>query len=156
MNTDLNLPIKSTSSNNTERIAKLIGKNLRGGEVIEIVSDLGGGKTVFVKGLASGTSSDDEVTSPTFTISKVYKCSKFNIYHFDFYRLNDAGIVALELKEVMQDSKNVVAIEWANIVKNVLPPKRLRVKIDQTGNNSRLLNISYPSELAYLLSGVKE
>ncbi|HUD03303.1 MAG TPA: tRNA (adenosine(37)-N6)-threonylcarbamoyltransferase complex ATPase subunit type 1 TsaE [Patescibacteria group bacterium] len=154
MNTDLKSQITSTSSSNTERIAAQIGKNLHGGEVIELVSDLGGGKTVFVKGLASGAGSKDDVTSPTFTISKIYNCSKFAIHHFDFYRLSDPGVVALELKEVMQDPKIVVAIEWANIVDNVLPADRLRVEIAQTGNDSRILKICYPANLSYLIKGV--
>jgi tRNA threonylcarbamoyladenosine biosynthesis protein TsaE len=150
------LPINSTSSKDTEKIAEIIGRNLRGGEVIELASDLGGGKTVFARGLAHGAGSYDEVASPTFMISKVYNCPKFTIHHFDFYRLNDAGIVALELQEVLGDSKVVTVIEWAGIVENVLPASRMRVEIEQTGDESRQLKIYAPKEMTYLLTGLKK
>ena len=63
--------ITSTSIEDTERIAALLGSNLRGGELIELASDLGGGKTTFTRGLVRGGGSDDSVASPTFTISRV-------------------------------------------------------------------------------------
>ena len=155
MSTDLKYQIKSTSSNNTEKIAARIGKNLRGKEVVELASDLGGGKTVFAKGLACGAGSKDDVTSPTFTISKVYNCPKFTIHHFDFYRLNDAGIVALELQEVLGDPKVVTVIEWAGIVENVLPANRMRVEIEQTSDESRKITFKVPKTLDYLLKSLK-
>ena len=64
--------IVSTDSKSTEKLGALLGKQLKGGEVIELVSDLGGGKTTFVRGLAAGSGSKDQVASPTFTLSKVY------------------------------------------------------------------------------------
>jgi tRNA threonylcarbamoyladenosine biosynthesis protein TsaE len=118
-------------------------------------SDLGGGKTVFVKGLAKGAGSNDTVSSPTFTISKVYKCLEFNIQHFDFYRLNDPGIISLELQEVLNDSKNVVVIEWADIVAKVLPNDYFKVEFDQLGQDNRLIKISCPKKLAYLIEGLR-
>jgi tRNA threonylcarbamoyladenosine biosynthesis protein TsaE len=48
------LQIESNSSEETKRIAESIGANLKGGEVIELISDLGGGKTIFTIGLAKG------------------------------------------------------------------------------------------------------
>ena len=66
------LKLSSNNAEQTELIAVAIGKRLRGGEMIELVSDLGGGKTTFTRGLARGAGSSDVVSSPTFTISKVY------------------------------------------------------------------------------------
>ncbi len=128
---------------------------MRGGEVIELISDLGGGKTVFAKGLASGCGSPDEVTSPTFTISKVYHAPKFDIHHFDFYRLSDPGIVSLEIKEVAGDPKIVTIIEWANVIKTVLPRGRVKVTIKNQDGDNRLINIECPKKLAYLVEGLK-
>jgi len=81
------LRITSESPEATEQLAEAIGRRLTGGEVIELVSDLGGGKTTFVRGLARGLGSADVVSSPTFTVSKVYKADKLELHHFDFYRL---------------------------------------------------------------------
>jgi tRNA threonylcarbamoyladenosine biosynthesis protein TsaE len=116
---------------------------------------LGGGKTVFVKGLARGAGSKDQVSSPTFTISKEYKASRFDLHHFDFYRLSEPGIISLELKEVLESENTVVVIEWAEIIKKVLPAKTLQVNIVQLGGNSRKIVFIYPKELRYLLEGVK-
>jgi tRNA threonylcarbamoyladenosine biosynthesis protein TsaE len=128
---------------------------LRGGETIELISDLGGGKTTFVRGLARGAGSKDKVASPTFTISKVYVTDKFQLHHFDFYRLAEAGIVADELAEVIGDPKMVVIVEWGDIVQDVLPEERLTLAIAQTPDGHRSLTFTVPDSLTYLLEGVQ-
>lgn len=119
-----------------------------------MVSDLGGGKTVFTKGLVKGTGSKDLVSSPTFTISKIYKAPNFEINHFDFYRLGSGGIVSLELQEVLGNPKIVTIIEWANVVSDVLPKNRLKILIENMGQNSRNLIFNYQKEAKYLLKGL--
>lgn len=155
MSTGTTLQIKSASSETTEQLAAKIGKALKGGEVIELVSDLGGGKTTFVRGLAQGAGSKDKVASPTFTISKVYDADDFQIHHFDFYRLPDAGLMTNELGDVLGDPAIVTVIEWADAVKHVLPGQRLHIAIRQLPNGDRELNFSAPQELEYLLKAVQ-
>lgn len=147
--------IKSTSSDNTEQIAENVGQNIKGGEVIVLNSDLGGGKTTFTRGILRGLGSDDVVSSPTFTISKVYSSPKFIVHHFDFYRLNDPGIIANELAEVMQDTNSVVVIEWADIVLNVLPKNTIYINIDYDLEDSRFITFAYNKNQDYLLKGLK-
>lgn len=132
-----------------------LGKALRGGEVIELVSDLGGGKTTFVRGLARGAGSKDKVGSPTFTISKVYNAPHFDIHHFDFYRLPDPGLVANELAEVLGDEHIVTVIEWADVVSHVLPNNRIHIEIKQTPDGARELKFHASQTLTYLLEAVK-
>lgn len=96
--------------------------------MIELRSDLGGGKTTFVGGLAKGAGSATRVSSPSFTLSRVYSTKNFDIHHFDFHRLDDAGILADQLAEAVGDQRNVVIVEWADIVGDVLPGARLRVE----------------------------
>lgn len=119
------------------------------------MSDLGGGKTTFVRGLAEGAASKDKVASPTFTISKVYQTAKFEIHHFDFYRLHEAGIVADELAEVAGDPQAVVVVEWADVVQHVLPEKRLTITIKQTPEGNRDIHFSCHKELSYLLEALQ-
>lgn len=119
------------------------------------MSDLGGGKTTFVRGLARGTGTTDKVASPTFTISKVYEADKFEIHHFDFYRLHEAGVVADELAEVIGDLKVVVVIEWADVVQHVLPEKRLTIIFAQTPEGTRALTFMCHEELKYLLEALQ-
>ncbi len=76
------------------------------------------------------------------------------LYHFDFYRLNEPGIVAAELAEVIHDSQAVMVVEWGDIVKNVLPNKRLTIKFESSGETIRLLTFTCPLDLKYLISNV--
>ena len=153
MNTGMTWQTLSTSTEQTERIAAAIGAKLRGGEVIELVSDLGGGKTTFTRGLVRGTGSAVPVNSPTFTINREYAGPNFTIVHFDFYRLHEAGIVADEVAELVGDPAYVVVVEWGDVVHDVLPAERLTVllELDPADEDARKLVFSYPSSLAYLL-----
>jgi tRNA threonylcarbamoyladenosine biosynthesis protein TsaE len=146
----------SMSSETTEDLAAALAQNLIGGEVIELVSDLGGGKTTFVRGLARGLGSSNKVTSPTFKISNVYTSPTLSIYHFDFYRLPEAGLIAHELAEVIEDPKAVTVIEWGDIVETVLPAERLTIELKNQGEQQRQLSVSYPDSLRYLLKGLSQ
>jgi tRNA threonylcarbamoyladenosine biosynthesis protein TsaE len=126
------------------RVAERLGRNLRGGEVIELVSDLGGGKTTFVRGLAKGLGSKENVHSPSFTLANQYKSGELTLFHFDFYRLSEPGIMRQELAEVIEDPKSIVTVEWAEIVQDVLPENRLTITLQVTGENSRKLEFNFP------------
>ncbi len=151
----MTLQIDSTSSGQTEKLAEAIGAQLRGGEVIELISDLGGGKTTLTRGLVRGTGSSDKVASPTFTLSREYTAPTFTIAHFDFYRLGEAGIVGEELHELIGDPTYVVVVEWGELVHDVLPADRLKITIRQTGDQTRELTLNYPSGLQYLVEGIR-
>lgn len=140
----------------TEQLGEQLGAKLRGGEVVELISDLGGGKTTFTRGLVRGTSSKDAVSSPTFMVHKPYKTPKFTVEHFDFYRLNDPGLVANALAENVADATSVIVIEWADTVGHVLPEERIRVKLSGTPRheNEREVEIIYPEKYSYLFEGL--
>jgi tRNA threonylcarbamoyladenosine biosynthesis protein TsaE len=143
--------IRTASAEATEELGETIGGRLRGGETIELVSDLGGGKTTFVRGLARGFGSTDKVSSPTFTISLSYEANGRLLHHFDFYRLQEAGIVANELAEVVCDPAASVVVEWGDIVASVLPKDRLTITIAAVSEQEREFIFTYPSLLAYLV-----
>lgn len=150
----MQIELQTSSAKETEAIAEKIGKQLKGGEVIELTSDLGGGKTTFIRGLARGFGSSDRVASPTFTISKVYKNGARQLHHFDFYRLPDSGLVGLELQDVIEDPTNVIAVEWSGVVSDVLPKDRLTVEIKAEGESSRQLHLNASEKLGYLVKGL--
>ena len=140
----------------TEHLAAAIGVQLRGGECIELSSDLGGGKTTFTRGLAAGAGSLDQVASPTFTISKRYQAQKLTLFHYDFYRLQEPGLVAEELAESVHDPLAVSIIEWADTVEDVLPYNRLKISIQRSADSetARTIHIAGPAESGYLLEGI--
>lgn len=148
------LRVITKNADETVALASEIGQRLRGGETIELLSDLGGGKTTFVRGLATGIGSQDQVSSPSFTLNNVYRSDRLTLNHFDFYRLNGAGIMAEELSEIISDREAVVVIEWADVVKSVLPGDRLTIKINSLSEAERQLVFDCPNSLTYLLEGI--
>ncbi len=136
--------------------------------MVELIGDLGAGKTTFVRGLARGAGSTDHVASPTFTISRVYEADRslqkdgmqnpndppLAIHHFDFYRLHEPGIIADELAEVVHDRHIVTVVEWADVVQHVLPAKRLTVQIEQSSPDTRRFTFRAPEALGYLLQAM--
>jgi len=107
-----------------------------------------------VHGLARGFGSNDKVASPSFTVSRTYKAPGKEIRHFDFYRLHEPGIVAHELSEFLGDPHIVIVIEWADIVRGVLPDNRLTVVFSRTDEDERNISFHCPKALTYLLKGL--
>lgn len=103
--------------------------------VICLNGDLGSGKTVFSKGFAQAMGID-EVTSPTFTIIKEY-IGELPLYHMDVYRLEDSN-ENIGIEEYF-DKGGVTIIEWADIIKDILPEKRLDITFKITGENKRVM-----------------
>ena len=111
--------------------------------VIELIGDVGAGKTTFVRGLAQGLGINSPITSPSFTISKSYALpnKKGNLIHYDFYRLQDPGLMIEDLQESLSDPGNVVIVEWGESISNLLPSNRTIIKINYTETDSRNLDI---------------
>lgn len=148
----------STGPDETKKLGELLGAHLRGGETIELLADLGGGKTTFTQGLAKGLGSAGNATSPTFTLSKIYKCrGGIELHHFDFYRLSEPGIIADQLSESVNDKQVVTIVEWSDIVRDVLPQDRLSVKFELTPNDAdeRQITFSYSENLSDPLNAVR-
>lgn len=120
-----------------------LGGLLTGGEVLELVGDVGAGKTTLTKGIAKGMGVHEDVQSPSFTISRVYDGrDDIQLSHYDFYRLSDAGIMADELQETIHDLRTVTVIEWAEIVGDILPWDRLTLTFVSPQETVRLLQLS--------------
>jgi hydrolase, P-loop family len=130
--------------NSTEEMiefGKEIGSNLEGGSVLELIGDVGAGKTTFTKGLALGLGVLETVQSPTFTISRVYKGDNLTLSHYDFYRLNDYGIMKMELAENLSDPQNITVVEWAGDLADILPEKHLKLIFESVSEDKRLVKV---------------
>lgn len=127
-----------SSESAMKEFGQSIGRSLHGGEVIELVGDVGAGKTTFVKGMAVGLAIDEDIQSPTYTINRRYTARDgIELAHYDFYRLGAAGIMADELHEAIKDDRTVTVIEWAGVVDGVLPTDTLRITIQATAQDER-------------------
>jgi tRNA threonylcarbamoyladenosine biosynthesis protein TsaE len=132
----------------TVALGLALGKKCRGGEVFALCGDLGAGKTKLSQGLAKGLGVVGRVNSPTFNILKVYrvngrdkglKKNKVKFFcHIDAYRLkSEKDLIALGVKEFLDSSDTVTAIEWAEKVKKILPKRAVVIKIKDSGRNIR-------------------
>lgn len=129
-----------------------LGTILAGGECIELVGDVGAGKTTLTKGIAIGLGVTDNVQSPSFTISQLYGGhDDLTLAHYDFYRLKEAGIMSDELAETASNPKIITVVEWGQVVSSVLPSDRLTINIVAQSGSSRQLSIEASGPKAKLL-----
>lgn len=120
----------------TEEIAEKLAKSAKPGDVFCLSGNLGAGKTVFAKGFAKGLKIKTQITSPTFTIINEYLDGTLPLYHFDVYRINSA--------EEMEDcgyeeyfyGEGVCLIEWAELIKQIIPKNAVWVTIEYETKNS--------------------
>ena len=106
-----------------------VGERLRPGECILLSGEMGAGKSVFTRGMARGMGITEPIPSPTFTIMNVHE-GPTRLYHFDFYRLSGPEeLYAAGLDEFIPPEDGVAAIEWPDLVPEVLPEGALRLEI---------------------------
>jgi tRNA threonylcarbamoyladenosine biosynthesis protein TsaE len=153
----MNWVIRSISPSDTERIGEILAGILSAPEVIELRSDLGGGKTTFTKGLLRGFKSKDKVGSPTFTLKKVYTAKSKEVHHFDFYRREQTGVVSEQLEESLHNPKVITIIEWADIVKGVLPKERITIEFKPVADNEdeRVVTFYIPQSKMVLIEKLR-
>lgn len=119
-----------------------LGNSLQGGEVLELVGDVGAGKTTLTKAIARGMGINDNVQSPTFTISQTYEAvSHLRLAHYDFYRLDDIGIMRDELAEMTRQPDVVTIIEWGEKVRDVLPDDYMEIAITPVAIDTRRFQV---------------
>lgn len=149
MNSTVTYKVDCPNAEATENFGQSLGKMLRGNEVIELIGDVGAGKTTFVRGLASGIDSPDHVSSPTFTVSGLY-AGRLTLHHLDLYRLDDPGLVRLQLEELLEEPNSSIVIEWGNSVAGVLPDSRIIISFQVGSNEGRQLIITVPEGMEYI------
>ena len=120
-----------TVKNETEMLAFAIkyAQSLKPGQIIGLVGELGAGKTVFTKGLAKGLGINQNVSSPTFNLMRLYeiRTGKANpdikkLCHIDAYRVNNEfEIIDVGAEDFIGQKDTVTVIEWADNIRDILP-----------------------------------
>ena len=128
--------VTSHSVDDTLEIAQNLESEKFPGMVICLNGELGSGKTIFVKGFASGLGIEN-ITSPTFTIVKEYLDGEAPLYHMDVYRLEDSK-EDIGIKDYFKKD-GVSIIEWAELIEDDLPKERLDVIFKVIDENTRVL-----------------
>ncbi|MFZ0391009.1 MAG: tRNA (adenosine(37)-N6)-threonylcarbamoyltransferase complex ATPase subunit type 1 TsaE [Calditrichia bacterium] len=131
------------SPEESRRLAKQFAGNLAAGDTVAFYGELGSGKTFFIRALCAALNCRQEPTSPTFTIIQQYETSSgLQIYHFDFYRLeNQAELQNLGLDEFFY-SENICMVEWAGKIEAQLPMPRWEVHLEFVAENPQGREIS--------------
>jgi tRNA threonylcarbamoyladenosine biosynthesis protein TsaE len=131
------------STEETIAQGRAIGASLKPPALILLSGDLGAGKTTLTKGIVSGleASSEEEVTSPTFTL--VHKYSGKNlVYHADLYRIDGVhDFETLGLEDVFSEQA-VVIIEWSEKIALRSPWPVLRIHLDHVSEDARRITIA--------------
>ena len=128
-----------------KELAKTVTPKTEGATLITLSGELGAGKTAFVKAFARALGVTEDVTSPTFILSKTYELSNQSfarLVHIDAYRLDDgAGLAPLRFGELLLDSTNLILLEWPEQVQNALPKadSALTITVEEDGTR----HISY-------------
>ena len=135
----MNYKITTHSEEETIEVAENFESEKFPNMIICLDGDLGSGKTLFTKGIAASLGIEENITSPTFTIVTEYE-GELPLYHMDVYRL-DGNTDGVGIEEYFHKG-GVVVIEWANMIKDILPEERLDIKIKTMGENKRLLIIT--------------
>lgn len=119
------------SPEETQELGRDMGRHAEPGDVYALVGDLGVGKTVLTQGIAQGLGIGESICSPTFTIVQVYEDGRMPFYHFDVYRIGDVE----EMEEIGYEDyfygDGLTMVEWANLIEDILPPRRREIIIDK-------------------------
>ncbi len=146
----------TTNTGETQQLGELLAGELRGGEIICLFGELGSGKTTFAQGVLKGLGAKGPYTSPTFVIMKQYKLktqnskrktttqnSKLeNVYHVDAYRVYAQDVLNLDWEEIVASKNNIVIVEWAERIKNIIPENTIWISFEHLEDNTRKIVFS--------------
>lgn len=109
--------------------------------ILLLKGNLGAGKTTFTQYLLKSLGSNDEVSSPTYSIVNEYNSAKGKIFHFDLYRMNDINeVFDIGIEEYL-DNAYLSIIEWPEIYEEEL--KGLQFHQISIENIEGVRNISF-------------
>lgn len=127
----------------TQKLGYDFAKTLKRGAMVCLYGDLGSGKTTFVQGLAKGLGIKKRIISPTFVIVRSHKLEVGSFYHIDLYRIeSERNLEELGIEEIINNKNNIVAIEWAEKLKNYLSQKRIDIKFSYEKENVKKITFS--------------
>lgn len=135
------IALVSANAEATRALGECLGRLVQGGDIVCLEGELGTGKTVFIQGLGRGMGIGAPVVSPSFTLVREYRArgGGLSLYHIDLYRLDSLEEMALLGWEDYLYGEGVVAIEWAEKARELLPQERLWVRLEYQGQGGRSL-----------------
>ncbi len=132
------------SAEDTINLGRRLARELRPPRLVVLRGDLGAGKTTLVKGIAEGchAASQDDVTSPTFTLIHEYRGPEVNVFHIDLYRIEtERELETLGLDDLFGNS-NLLVIEWGEKFPRFEREPHVEIRFKRIGENERRIRVS--------------
>src|SRR5271166_373922 len=133
------------SAEETVALGRKLAPNLKNARMVILRGDLGAGKTTLVKGIAEGlrAASQDDVTSPTFTLIQEFRGSEINLFHVDLYRVDTLReLDTLGLDELFAEDGNLVLLEWGEKFPRLVAECDAEIRIDRRGELERKIAVT--------------
>lgn len=124
----------------TSRLGRALGAVARAGDLVCLWGELGAGKTHLAKAFAAGLGVTETVTSPSFVLMAEYP-GRLPLFHIDPYRLASADDAFAGGLIDERQREGVTLVEWPERLGDVLPPARLDIRIDGTGDEPRSITL---------------
>lgn len=137
---------KKLAASLAERFLKKTKKSRKNALAVALTGELGSGKTTFIQGFIKAAGIKERITSPTFVLIKKFKIKNLRFkkaYHIDCYRIiKPKEILDLGFREAINNPQNIVLIEWAERIKNLLPRNVILIKFNHSSiEKERILEI---------------
>jgi len=143
----------TSSSAQTKKLGQKLAKDIlkkkpeKTAFVIGLEGELGSGKTTFVQGFAKALGIKEKVLSPTFVIIERFQFNNLtikqfnNFYHLDCYRIKKPReLLDLGFKEIISNPRNIVAVEWADKIKKIMPEDVLWINFEFIDEKKRKIS----------------
>ncbi len=133
------------SAEETTALGRKLAASMFPPKLVLLRGDLGAGKTTLVKGIAAGfgAASEDEVTSPTFTLVHEYSGPTATLYHIDLYRVDtQRELETLGLDDLMGDN-SILLIEWGEKFARFAKERDIEISLERIEENERRVRISF-------------
>lgn len=135
------MTFRTSSPDETRRFGAALSRQLQPNDVLILRGDMGAGKSEMTRGIARGLGITGYVTSPTFTILQVHEGGRLPLYHFDWYRIEDAEeLYELSMDEYLQ-MNGVAVVEWAERVPEAVPESYLEITLTPMNENERSIEL---------------
>jgi tRNA threonylcarbamoyladenosine biosynthesis protein TsaE len=134
------MEIITKNAEDTKELGRKIGASLKGGEIFALTGNLGAGKTTFMQGFSEGLGYTGRLTSPTFILMRQYPLNEKTLYHLDLYRFEknlEEEIDNLGVIDLWGRNENIMVIEWAEKIKDLLPEETRWIEFEILGDTER-------------------
>jgi tRNA threonylcarbamoyladenosine biosynthesis protein TsaE len=132
------------SAEETVAFGRTLAKLLTPPKLVLLHGDLGAGKTTLVKGIAAAfdASSEDDVTSPTFTLIHEYRGPRVILYHIDLYRIDTPRELDTLALDDLRNENSILLIEWGEKFPRLLRDRDVEISLERLGESGRRIRIS--------------